>query len=149
MQIVRRIYGLFGSADLENSMRKLIVAEQISLDGVIQSPGSPEEDPSGEFRLGGWMVPYADEAIGQDLQDLFSQPFELLLGRRTYGIFAAYWPRVPVESDSRAIADLFNIVPKHVATHRFDTLHWQNSHALEGNLVDAIRALKRRTAPTY
>jgi len=78
MQIVRRIYGPFGSADLENSMRKLIIAEQISLDGVIQSPGSPEEDPSGEFRLGGWMVPYADEAIGQDLQDLFSQPFELL-----------------------------------------------------------------------
>ena len=64
MQIVRRIYGPFGSADLENSMRKLIVAEHISLDGVIQSPGGPEEDPSGEFRLGGWMVPYADEAIG-------------------------------------------------------------------------------------
>ena len=67
-------------------MRKLIVAEHISLDGVIQSPGAPDEDPSGEFRLGGWVVPYTDEAIGQDLQDLFSQPFELLLGRRTYGI---------------------------------------------------------------
>ena len=73
-------------------MRKLIVAEQISLDGVIQSPGGPEEDPSGDFRLGGWVVPYADELIGQALQDLLSQPFELLLGRRTYEIFAAYWP---------------------------------------------------------
>jgi dihydrofolate reductase len=125
-------------------MRKLIVAEQISLDGVIQSPGAPEEDPSGEFRLGGWVVPYADEAIGHDLQDLFSQPFELLLGRRTYEIFAAYWPRVPVDSDSRAIADLFNSVPKHVATHRSDTLHWQNSHALKGDLADAIRALKHQ-----
>jgi dihydrofolate reductase len=78
-------------------MRKLIVAEHLSLDGVIQSPGAPDEDPSGEFRLGGWIVPYADEAIGQDLQGLFSQPFELLLGRRTYEIFAAYWPRVPVD----------------------------------------------------
>jgi dihydrofolate reductase len=125
-------------------MRKLIVAAFISLDSVIQSPGGPEEDRSGEFRLGGWIVPYADEAIGQAVRDLFSQPFEFLLGRRTYDIFAAYWPRVPADSKSRAIADLFNSVPKHVATHRSDTLDWQNSHALEGNLADAIRALKHQ-----
>jgi dihydrofolate reductase len=122
-------------------MRKLIVAEHISLDGVIQAPGGPEEDPSGGFRLGGWMVPYADDAIGQALQDLFAQPFELLLGRRTYDIWAAYWPQVRA---GHAIADQFNRVPKHVATHRPDTLDWQNSHALEGDLVDAIHALKRR-----
>jgi dihydrofolate reductase len=122
-------------------MRKLIVAEQISLDGVIQSPGGPQEDPSGNFRLGGWVVPYADEAIGQALQDLLSQPFALLLGRRTYDIWAAYWPRVRA---GHAIADLFNSVPKHVATHRSDTLDWQNSHALEGDLADAIRALKHQ-----
>ena len=73
-----------------------------------------------------------------------SQPFELLLGRRTYDIFAAYWPRVPVDSEVRAIADRFNSVPKHVATHRSDTLDWQNSHALEGDLAGAIRALKRQ-----
>jgi dihydrofolate reductase len=144
MRIVRRIYGPIGSADLENSMRKLIVAAFISLDGVIQSPGRPEEDPSGEFRLGGWMVPYADEAFGQALQDLLSQPFELLLGRRTYELLAAYWPRAPADSDSRAIADLLNSAPKHVATHRSDTLDWQNSHALEGDFADAIRALKRQ-----
>ncbi|HEV8431689.1 MAG TPA: dihydrofolate reductase family protein [Pyrinomonadaceae bacterium] len=125
-------------------MRKLIVAEQISLDGVIQSPGAPEEDPSGEFRLGGWVVPYTDEAIGQFLQDLLSQPFELLLGRRTYEIFAAYWPRVPVDSDVRSVADRFNSVPKHVATHRSDALDWQNSQALEGDLADAIHAFKRQ-----
>ena len=125
-------------------MRKLIVSAFISLDGVIQSPGGPDEDPSGEFRLGGWMVPYADEAIGQHVQDLLSQPFELLLGRCTYDIFAAYWPRIPADSNSRAMADLFNSVPKHVATHRSGTLDWQNSHALEGNLVDAIRALERQ-----
>jgi len=126
-------------------MRKLIVAEQISLDGVIQSPGGPEEDPSGGFRLGGWVVPYADKGIGgQYLRELLSQPFELLLGRRTYGIFAAYWPHVPVDSGARAIADRFNSVPKHVATHRSDMLDWQNSHALEGELADAIRSLKRQ-----
>jgi len=125
-------------------MRKLIVAAFISLDGVMQSPGGPQEDPSGEFRLGGWRVPYADEAIDQAVQDLFSQPFELLLGRRTYDIFAAYWPRVRADSASHAIADLFNSVPKHVATHRSDTLDWQNSHALEGDLATAIRALKHQ-----
>ncbi|HEY3569047.1 MAG TPA: dihydrofolate reductase family protein [Thermoanaerobaculia bacterium] len=125
-------------------MRRLIVAEQISLDGVIQSPGGPDEDPSDNFRLGGWVVPYADEGTGQALQDLLSQPFELLLGRHTYDIFAAYWPRVRADSASHAIADLFNSVPKHVATHRSGTLDWQNSHALEGDLADAIRALKQQ-----
>jgi dihydrofolate reductase len=125
-------------------MRKLIVSIFISLDGVIQSPGAPGEDPSGDFRHGGWIVPYADQATGQNLQDLLSQPFELLLGRCTYDIFAAYWPRVPADSGSRAIADLFNSVPKHVATHRSGPLGWQNSHALQGDLADAIRALKRQ-----
>jgi dihydrofolate reductase len=122
-------------------MRKLIVAEQISLDGVIQSPGAPAEDPSGNFRLGGWVVPYADEATGQYVQDLLSQPFELLLGRRTYDIWAAHWPHVPA---GHAIADVFNSVPKHVATHRSDTLDWQNSHALGSDLAGAIRVLKQQ-----
>jgi dihydrofolate reductase len=125
-------------------MRKLTVAAFISLDGVIQAPGGPEEDTSGEFRLGGWIVPYADEALGQAIQALFSQPFELLLGRRTYDIFAAYWPLRQADSNNHVIADLFNSVPKHVATHRSDTLAWQNSHALEGSLADAIRALKHQ-----
>ncbi len=122
-------------------MRKLIVAEFISLDGVIQAPGGPEEDSSGGFRLGGWIVPYADDATGQAVQDLLAQPFELLLGRRTYDIWAAYWPHVRA---GHAIGDLFNSVPKHVATHRPDTLEWQYSHALDGDLADAIRALKHK-----
>jgi dihydrofolate reductase len=131
-------------------MRKLIVAAFISLDGVIQAPGGPEEDPSGDFRLGGWIAPYADEATGQAVQDLFSQPFELLLGRRPYDIFAEYWPRVRADSASHAIADLFNSVPKHVATHRSDTLDWQNSHALKGDLANAYARLNTRTtASTY
>src|SRR5213596_1599085 len=93
---------------------------QLRLDGVIQSPGGPKEDPSGDFRLGGWIVPYADELIDQALQDLVSQPFELLLGRHTYEIFAAYWPRKGADPGSHPIADRFNSVPKHVATHRSD-----------------------------
>lgn len=122
-------------------MRKLIVAEHISLDGVIQAPGGPEEDPNGEFRLGGWIVPYADSAGGKAVQDVLAPPFDLLLGRRTYDIWAAYWPH---EQAGNAIADLFNRVPKHVATHRPDTLDWQNSHALEDDLADAIRSLKQQ-----
>lgn len=125
-------------------MRKLIVSAFISLDGVIQAPGGPTEDPSGEFRLGGWIVPYAGEAIGQHVQNLLSQPFDLLLGRCTYDIFASYWPHVPPDSHSRPIADVFNRVPKHVATHRPADLVWQNSHALQGDLADAVSALKRQ-----
>jgi len=125
-------------------MRKLIVAEHISLDGIIQSPGAPKEDPSGDFRLGGWTVPYTDEVIREAMQDLFSQPFELLLGRRTYDIWAAYWPHVRADSAGHGIANLFNSMPKHVATHRPDSLDWQNSHALKGDLPDAIRALKHQ-----
>ena len=124
-------------------MRQLVVVEFISLDGVIQAPGGPTEDPSGGFRFGGWQVPYADEAIGKAVLDLFAQPFELLLGRRTYDIWAAYWPRIAAESPSHPIAAPFNRVRKHVATHRPGTLDWQNSHALAGDLAEAVRALKR------
>jgi dihydrofolate reductase len=125
-------------------MRKLIVAAFISLDGVIQAPGGPEEDTSDGFRFGGWIVPYADEASGRAIQDLFAQPFELLLGRRTYDIFAAYWPQQPTDSKHHVIANLFNSVPKHVATHQPETLEWHNSHALQGNVADAVHALKQQ-----
>jgi dihydrofolate reductase len=124
-------------------MRKLVVSIFISLDGVIQAPGGPTEDASGDFRFGGWIVPYADEAIGQHVQSLLAQPFELLLGRRTYDIFASHWPHVPADSKSRGIADVFNRVSKHVATHRSGALEWRNSHALTGELAEAVRALKR------
>lgn len=89
-------------------------------------------------------MPYADEAFGRAIQDLFSQPFDLLLGRRTYDIFAGYWPHIQAGSSNSIIADLFNRVPKHVATHHPDTLDWHNSHALQGNLADAIQALKQQ-----
>lgn len=125
-------------------MRKLIVVEHISLDGVIQGPGGPDEDPSGEFHLGGWIVPYSSEAGASELRELFAQPFELLLGRNTYDIFAAYWPRVAADSPASAIADRFNSVRKHVITHRPENLAWQRSTALQGKLADAVRALKQQ-----
>ncbi|UHQ20179.1 dihydrofolate reductase family protein [Lysobacter sp. KIS68-7] len=124
-------------------MRKLIVAAFVSLDGVMQAPGGPEEDISGDFHFGGWTAPYWDDASAQAIRDLFSQPFELVLGRHTYDIFASYWPRVPPESKN-FVADKFNKVCKHVATHRPGTLDWQNSRALEGGIADAIRALKQK-----
>lgn len=127
---------------METPMRKLTVAEFITLDGVIQSPGDPEEDPIHGFRFGGWIVPYHDDAIDQAVKDLYGQPFELLLGRRTYDIWATYWPKIEA---GHPIGDRFNRVPKHVATHRTDTLDWKNSHALEGDLVDAVTTLKAQS----
>ncbi|HTO56176.1 MAG TPA: dihydrofolate reductase family protein [Pseudomonadales bacterium] len=127
-------------------MRRLVVPTFISLDGVVQAPGGAEEDTSGGFRYGGWIVPFADgaeEAMG----GVFSRPFELLLGRRTYDIFAAYWPRVTKGSWNQGIADLFNGAVKHVATHHPATLEWQNSHALGPNTAAGVRELKRADGP--
>jgi len=125
-------------------MRKLIVAAFVSLDGVMQAPGGPQEDTSGGFAFGGWLVPHAEEVFGQAMQALFSQPFELLLGRRTYDIFAGYWPKVRDDTEDFSIAKLFNSVAKHVATHDPDSLDWHNSHALGADIVSAVRALKQQ-----
>ncbi|MHA6159630.1 dihydrofolate reductase family protein [Pseudomonas sichuanensis] len=125
-------------------MRKLIVAAFITLDGVMQAPGGPQEDTSGGFTHGGWIPPLADEAFGQAMQTLFSQPFELLLGRRTYDIFAGYWPHAEHQPGDRSLADLFNRVPKHVATHHPGSLHWHNSHGLGPDVTGAVRALKQQ-----
>ena len=128
-------------------MRKLTVAAMISLDGVMQAPGGPEEDTSGGFVHGGWVWPYAEEdedAMG----GAFKRPFELVLGRRTYDIFAAYWPQVPEGAPHRAIADAFNGTTKHVATHHPETLAWQNSCALAGpDISIAVRELRRGDGP--
>ncbi|NZA28265.1 dihydrofolate reductase [Luteimonas sp. SJ-92] len=125
-------------------MRKLIVAAFTSLDGVMQAPGGPEEDTDGGFAHGGWLVPHVDEAFGTAMDELFSRPFELLLGRRTYDIFAAHWPRVPADAEDAGMAALFNGVTKHVATHRPATLAWQNSRGLGEDVVAAVRELKRQ-----
>jgi dihydrofolate reductase len=127
-------------------MRKLTVAAMTSLDGVIQAPGGPEEDTRDGFAYGGWAWPYADPGI-EVMGGAFKRPFELLLGRRTYDIFAAYWPHVRQGAPHQHIADLFNGTTKHVATHHPETLAWQNSHALGADIAAAVRALKRGDGP--
>jgi dihydrofolate reductase len=127
-------------------MRKLIVPAFISLDGVMQAPGGPQEDTSGGFAHGGWVWPYSDES-DEVMGGVFERPFELLLGRSTYDIFAAYWPHVAADAPHRGIADLFNGTAKHVATHHPDTLEWQDSHALGPDIATAVRELKCGDGP--
>jgi len=99
-------------------MRKIRIIEQISLDGVIQAPGGRDED--GDYAHGGWAMPYFDKVIGEAIVTAQGRSFDLLLGRRTYDIFAGYWPKV--ENDP--IADGLNAATKYVATHRPDSLGW-------------------------
>jgi dihydrofolate reductase len=127
-------------------MRKVIVAAMTSLDGVVQAPGAPDEDTSGGFAHGGWEVPYASEG-DEVMGGVFSRPFELLLGRRTYDIFAAYWPHVKDGGEYQGIADAFNDTTKHVATHDAATLAWQNSRGLGPDIIAAVRELKRADGP--
>lgn len=127
-------------------MRKLIVPAFISLDGIVQAPGDPNEDTSGDFAYGGWIWPYADES-DEVMGGVFAQPFELLLGRRTYDIFSGYWPDVQLDAPHRGLADLFNGTTKHIATHHPDTLAWLYSHALGSNIVAAVRELKNNDGP--
>src|SRR3954447_10367933 len=107
----------------EASMRKIIVATFTSLDGVMQAPGGPQEDPTGGFTLGGWTAPHFDEALGASLGEIFGRPFDLLLGRKTYDIFAAHWPYVTDPADP--IAGVFNRVTKYVASHSNPKLTWR------------------------
>lgn len=127
-------------------MRKLIVAAMISVDGVVQAPGGPEEDTSGGFTYGGWVWPYADES-DDVMGGVFSRPYELLLGRRTYDIFAAYWPQQPDDGEFGTIAHGFNATAKHVATHHPESLGWRNSHALGADVIAAVRGLKGSEGP--
>ena len=131
-------------------MRRIIVAAFTSVDGVMQALGGPDEDRSGGFAYGGWVAPHFDETVGEAMGELFSRPFELLLGRRTYDIFAAHWPHIQVDPDrsdfdalNAEIALLFNRVTKYVATHHPDTLAWENSQALGEDVVASLRALKQ------
>ncbi|HYW11939.1 MAG TPA: dihydrofolate reductase family protein [Longimicrobium sp.] len=125
-------------------MRKVVAAAFVSLDGVMQAPGGPPEDPTGGFECGGWLVPYSDEATGQFVMEAFSTPFDLLLGRRTYDIFAAHWPFMP---DGDPIREAFDRVTKYVATRSGMPLTWQNSVRLEGDAADAVRRLKQEDGP--
>ena len=125
-------------------MRKIVAGAFVSLDGVMQAPGGPPEDPSGGFTHGGWTVPYWDEPMGRFMDEIFSKPFDLLLGRRTYEIFAAHWPFV---GNGDPIAERFNAVTKYVATSSAQPLDWQNSVALRGDAAAAIGRLKQEDGP--
>lgn len=125
-------------------MRKLIASTFVSLDGIMQAPGGPEEDPTGGFTLGGWTFPYWDEAVDLSASGFDGKDRELVLGRRTYEIFEAYWPYQP-EDDP--IARTFNAARKYVASRTVTTFGWNNSTPLHGDAVPAIRALKNQPGP--
>jgi dihydrofolate reductase len=124
-------------------MRKLVVSTFLTLDGVMQAPGGPEEDPSGGFTHGGWSVNYWDELMGQVMGEATSRPFDLLLGRKTYEIFAAHWPHASEEEG----AGVFNNATKHVASRTLDAVQWQNSTLLEGDAAEAVARLKEEDGP--
>lgn len=117
-------------------MRKIIVLAFITIDGVMQAPGGPEEDASGGFRHGGWTVPYFDESLGKIMSEQMKQPFDLLLGRKTFEIFASYWPHH--EADWPGIND----VTKYVVTTTLDNYDWKNVVFIKSNFVEEIKKLK-------
>jgi dihydrofolate reductase len=124
-------------------MRPLVVSTFLTLDGVMQAPGGPEEDPTGGFVHGGWSAGYWDDAMGQRMGEVMGAPFDLLLGRGTYEIFAAHWPHVHEEPG----AEQLNSARKYVASRTLDTVEWNNSTLLEGDVEDAIAKLKQEDGP--
>ena len=123
-------------------MRKVIADEWLTLDGVIQAPGQPDEDPSGGFQHGGWHVGYFDDLAQRQVVDSVVNAGGFLLGRRTYEIFAAHWPNASKEE--QVLAEPLNSKPKYVASRTLaEPLAWQNSTVLQGDVADAVAALKR------
>lgn len=122
-------------------MRKIIVLTFITLDGVMQAPGGPGEDDSGNFKYGGWTVPYFDDALGKVMTEQMSRPFDLLLGRKTFEIFAAYWPHHEEEGAG------INRATKYVASNTLTKHEWNKSVFLKGNVADEIRKLKQQDGP--
>jgi dihydrofolate reductase len=122
-------------------MKKIIVATFITLDGVMQAPGGPEEDTSGNFKFGGWTEPYFDDFSGKVMSEQMSQPFELLLGRKTFEIFASYWPHH--EDGWPGIDD----AKKYVVSNTIKKHDWKNSIFLQGDVVQKLKKLKQKSGP--
>jgi dihydrofolate reductase len=122
-------------------MRKVIVLEFISLDGVIQAPGGPEEDTSGGFAYGGWTAPYSDEVIESVIREQMNLPFDLLVGRKTFEIWAAHWPHHADEWPG------VNTATKYVASNTMTSHQWQPSVFLGGDLAEKVSALKQQPGP--
>lgn len=123
-------------------MRKLIVLSFITLDGVMQAPGGPEEDPSVGFKFGGWSVGHFDDFLGEVMTEQMGHPFDLLLGRKTYEIFASYWPQITDDS-GRGI----NSATKYVVSHRQVSLDWKTTILIDGDVVAKIKQLKAQDGP--
>lgn len=123
-------------------MRKIIVATFLTMDGVLQAPGGPEEDRSNGFKWGGWQFPYADEMMNNALSKIMSTPFDLLLGRRTYEIFAAHWP---YQNDE--IGEIFNRINKYVVATTSIDLSWKNSILINKDVVNELKKLKKQDGP--
>ncbi len=122
-------------------MRKIIVLSFISLDGVLQGPGGPTEDTSGNFKYGGWTVPFFDEFLGQVMTEQMGKPFDLLLGRKTFELFASYWPQHQEEGAG------INRATKYVASNTLTQHEWSNTIFLKGNVVGEIEKLKQQKGP--
>jgi dihydrofolate reductase len=125
-------------------MRKIVVFTMVSLDGVMQAPGGPEEDTSGNFKYGGWTAPYADESFGKILNEELSVPFDLLLGRKTYEIWTAYWPK-----QTGFIADPFNKAKKYVVSDEVMDVTWKESILIHDDVVAKIKSLKKEDGPVF
>lgn len=124
-------------------MRELLVTTFLTLDGVMQAPGGPEEDDSAGFSHGGWSVNYWDDQMGQVMGDIMAKPFDLVLGRRTYDIFAGYWPSAPPEAGGAPL----NAATKYVASRGRPNLTWEKSVHLAGDAGPAVAALKQTDGP--
>ena len=125
-------------------MRRIVASVFTSLDGVMQAPGGPDEDPTGGFGFGGWVAPYFDAELGGAMGEIFARPFDLLLGRKTYDIFASHWP----DADAgNPIAGLFNSVTKYVASRGTPNLAWANSKLLGADTLGALKKLKSESGP--
>jgi dihydrofolate reductase len=123
-------------------MRKLIVNTFVTLDGVMQAPGGPPEDPTGGFTYGGWSVNYWDDVMNQIMGEFMGKPSEILLGRKTYEIFSAHWPY-----SKEPGADELNLAKKYVASRTLNTVDWNNSTILKGDIVQEIEKLKSQDGP--
>jgi dihydrofolate reductase len=122
-------------------MRRVVVLTFVSLDGVMQAPGGPQEDPSGNFKYGGWTVPYFDEFAGQVMAEQMKGPADLLLGRKTFEIFKGYWPQHEAEWPG------INSVTKYVASNTLTSSDWKNSVFLSGDVAAKVRQLKQQDGP--